>query len=92
MRHEDLQMIDKMNFFRKTTDFSLIATTDFELDEDSNGFFLVFVIFFIFKHFVLLYFAKKCTDNVDCSLTSVKKVALFLFYAILWHIENVGTF
>ena len=50
MRHEDLQMIDKMNFFLKTTDFSLIATTDFELDEDSNGFFSI-RDFFIFKHF-----------------------------------------
>ena len=47
-RHEDLQMIDKMNFFRKTTDFSLIATTDFELDEDSNGFF--FSIWFLYSN------------------------------------------
>ena len=62
MRHEDLQMIDKMNFFLKTTDFSLIATTDFELDEDSNGFFLVFVIF--------LY------SNISCCCTLPKNVQI----------------
>ena len=59
-------------FFLKTTDFLLDCDNGFRTDEDSNGFFLVFD-FYIQTFLVCLYFWKKCTDIVDCSLTSVKK-------------------
>ena len=68
--HEDLQMIDKWIFSSRPLILFLDCDNGFRTDEDSNGF---FCIDFIFKHLVCLYFWKKCTDIVDCSLTSVKK-------------------
>lgn len=71
-RHEDLQTIDNWNFSSRPLIFYLIATMDFERMKIAMDFFLVFD-FYIQTFLVCLYFWKKCTDIVDCSLTSVKK-------------------
>ena len=72
--HETWRFADdqQLNFSSRPLIFYLIATMDFERMKIAMDFFLVFD-FYIQTFLVCLYFWKKCTDIVDCSLTSVKK-------------------